>query len=415
MFINQNRSRVPEDLSSVTQRAVECDAEAVGMTEKGRRHIWRAVEDYYRTGLQPGMSLCIRRRGQVVLNRAIGHARGNGPGERATSQTPMTPDTPVCLFSASKAISAMLLHKLVEDGRVALTDRVMDYLPEYGVNGKEETTLRHLMAHRAGIPRVPVKNPDPKLLMDWDGAIKMLCAAKPVAGPGEQQAYHAVTGGFIIGEIARRVTGRPLTELLRDWIAAPLGAQHLTYGLPVEARGQEALNYFTGPKLVFPVSVVAKRALGIEFEKVATIANDESFLSSVIPAGNIYATADEASRFFQMLMNGGLWNGQRLFREDTIATAIKPVGGIGFDRTLMVPVRFTPGFIRGEKPFGLYGENCPQAYGHLGFINIVCWADPARDISVALLNTGKSMSPDSLPGLGKILWAISHYCPPQKG
>ena len=136
--------------------------------------------------------------------------------------------------------------------------------------------------------------------------------------------------------------------------------------------------------------------------------------SAVIPAGNLYATADETSRFFQMMLNGGLWQGQRLFEEETIAQATRPVGRIGFDRTLLVPVRFTPGFIRGEKPFGLYGEKCHNAYGHLGFINIVCWADPDRDIAVGLLNTGKSLSPDSLPALGKLLWAISRYCPPLK-
>ena len=97
---------VPANISEVVTRdaAAEVDPETVGMTEKGVRAIWRSVEKVYATGMQPGISFVLRRHGQVVLKRAIGHARGNGPGDAGEDGVLMTPDTPVCLYSASKAL-----------------------------------------------------------------------------------------------------------------------------------------------------------------------------------------------------------------------------------------------------------------------------------------------------------------------
>src|SRR5512134_254300 len=98
-------AEVPRDLASVTSIAAadEHDPGPVGMTREGVDRIWRAAERVYATGMHPGLSLVVRRHGRVVLKRAIGHARGNGPGDRDEARVPMTPDTPVCVYSASKA------------------------------------------------------------------------------------------------------------------------------------------------------------------------------------------------------------------------------------------------------------------------------------------------------------------------
>ena len=415
MARTQNRISVPHDLGAVTTVAAgrETPPEDLDLKPAAARKIWSAVEAMYRTGLHPGISLTVRRHGKVILDRAIGHARGNGPQPEGPAEL-LRPDTPICLFSASKSITAMLAHKVVELGLCGLDDRIADHIPEYAVQGKGETTLRQLLAHRAGIPSLPVKDVDPALMAHWDTAIRLLCAAKPSDGHGQQQSYHAVTAGFIVGELVQRVTGRRLPELMREWIAEPLGARHLCYGLPPDQRATAALNYSTGPAPGFPLNLVAKRALGMPFEKLGPMANEELFFDAVIPAANIHSTADESSRFYQMLLDGGEFEGRRLFKPETVARAIEPVGRLQLDRTLLVPIRFSPGFILGEKPFGLFGGKCARAYGHLGFINIVCWADPDRDISVALLNTGKSTAPHSVPALGRVLWAISHHCPPNR-
>ncbi len=420
MLKTRNLITVPRDLASVTHYGPngECRPQDVELAPAAVSRIWQSVEAMYRTGLHPGIQLVIRRRGKVVLDRSIGHARGNGPGGAGDGHepAPMRTDIPICLFSASKAVTAMLAHKMVELGKFKLDDRVADYIPEYAAHGKGRTTVRELLAHRAGIPSIPVKEVDAELLTRWDEVIQLLCGAKPSGGAAQQQSYHAVTAGYIVGELVRRVSGRSLPQVLREEFAEPLGCRHFTYGLPPEQRDEAlALNYSTGPKLVFPLNLVAKRALGVNFEDLAPVSNTDAFLDSVVPAANIYSTADESSRFYEMLLCGGSFEGRRILKPETVATAVKAVSRIQIDRTLLVPIRFSPGFILGESPFGLYGGTCAKAYGHLGFINIVCWADPERDISVALLNTGKSMAPMSIPSLGRVLWSIGHHCKPVEG
>jgi CubicO group peptidase (beta-lactamase class C family) len=118
--------------------------------------------------------LCVRRKGQIVLNRAIGYARGNGPQD--TAQTPKvlaTPDTRICLFSASKVVTAMMIHLLDEMGEIDLLDPISHYIPEYGVNGKKDATIYHLLAHRGGIPSLP-KGTDPQLLFNPEAALRFI-------------------------------------------------------------------------------------------------------------------------------------------------------------------------------------------------------------------------------------------------
>ena len=206
---------------------------------------------------------------------------------------------------------------------------------------------------------------------------------------GKAQAYHAVTGGFILGEIMRRVTGQELNEILASRIAKPLGSKYMSFGLPAKQQSDAALNYFTGLPELFPVGQLAKRALGAPFKMVTEISNSAEYLSATIPAGNIYGTALDVCDFYQCLLNGGEFGGQRLFERATVARAISEASARQFDRTLMLPIRTSEGFMLGDKPFGMFGPNTNEAFGHLGFISIFSWADPARDISVSLLTTGK--------------------------
>ena len=91
----------------------------------------------------------------MVLKRAIGHARGNGPGDGDEDPVPMTPETPVCLYSASKAMAAMTVHLLSEHKALSLLDPVSHYLPAFGQNGKRDITIYQLLCHKAGIPTIP--------------------------------------------------------------------------------------------------------------------------------------------------------------------------------------------------------------------------------------------------------------------
>lgn len=415
MFKKTNLVQVPKNLATVTDINTHAETSPfdVGMTRDNVEAIWNSVEGFYKTGLQPGMSLVIRRHGEVVLDRAIGHAKGNEPTRYhgpSAEPTLLKTDTPICLFSASKAITAMLIHKLSEEGKVNLYGRVADYIPEFGTNGKENITIAQVLSHRAGVPTIPMKNPDPSLLFRWTTVIDLINAGYAKDTESANQAYHAITGGYVLGEVVQRVTGKTVNQYLVDTISKPLGAKYLTYGLAKKHHEKAAYNYSTGLDPVFPINLLAKRALGIEFEKISNISNTEMFFDACIPAGNIYGTADEVSRFYQMMLNGGSFNGNKLFESDTIRKAVQPAGPLTIDGMLMIPMRFSNGFMLGQDAFSLFGTQAGQAFGHLGLINIVSWADPKRDISVALLNTGKSLDPRSLPALGKILLSVSKNC-----
>jgi CubicO group peptidase (beta-lactamase class C family) len=395
----------PHELTRVDVGA-ETPAGELGLDPARVDKVWTKIEHLYRSGVHPAITLVVRRSGRVVLKRSIGRLAADGAG----AQVLATPDTPVCLFSASKAITALLVHKLIEDGKLGLDQRVADHIPEFAAHGKHRVTLRQLMAHRAGIPVVPMKNPDPSLLLDWDEIIRLLCAAKPMSQNAERQAYHAVTGGFILGELVRRVGKIELRDALREWIAKPLQLRYLDYGLTPELRAHAARDHFSGP-LLWPVTTYVKRMMGVSFERVVSIANDEAWFSSVVPAGNIYASADDLSRVFQMMLNEGVLDGARVFKPETLEEAVRPSGPIRVDGMLLVPLRFSAGFMLGESPFGLFGPKCRHAYGHLGFVNVLGWADPERELSVALLNTGKSMNPIGVTRLASVLGAIAKAFP----
>src|SRR5690606_19363406 len=124
--------RVPEDLESVTARGREARPRDAGLTRGAVERIWDAVEALYRTGLHPAIQICVRRHGAVVLDRAIGHAAGNAPGaDPDAPKTRVTPETPFRIYSASKAVTAMVIHKLDDLGKLHIDDRVADYVPAF--------------------------------------------------------------------------------------------------------------------------------------------------------------------------------------------------------------------------------------------------------------------------------------------
>jgi CubicO group peptidase (beta-lactamase class C family) len=408
-----NRCAVAADLDSVTDRntAAEVHAADLGLAADAAGRIWSRAQDLYRTGMSPGIGLCVRYRGKVLLDRAIGHASGNGPRDTAWApKVPFTTQTPACLFSASKAVTAMLVHWLAQEGKVNLLDPIAHYIPEFANHGKENTTIQHLLSHRGGVPRLEGEV-DPSLLFDHDAVLQMLCNARPVNPGGRRQAYHAITGGFILAEIVERVEGRSIREVMRDVVQQPLGLRWMNFGVPAAHHDKVALNYVTGLKPVFPVDRYIRHAIGGDLETAVEISNDPRWYDAVIPAGNMYATADEACRFFEMLRQGGTLDGVRVFDPMTVKRAVMDVSGPELDRTLMVPMRFSMGFMLGSRPVGLMGPSTEQAYGHLGFVNVLCWADPERELSAALLTTGKPLvGPHFVPWF-RLLWEIARQCP----
>ncbi len=409
-LLSTNTCKTPKDLSLITTTSHEQVAELGGMTTAQVQKIWRSVEQFYHTGNSPMVSLCVRRQGHIVLNRAIGHARGNAPGHTDRNQIALAqPETPVCLFSASKLITAMLVHLLDEQGVINLLDPVSHYIPEYGVNGKRRATLFHLLSHRGGIPKVE-GDVTPELLFDRPEILRRLYAAAPVSASGTRLAYHAVTAGYILGEVIERVTGTDLRSYLHEVVEKPMGMEYFNYGLKPEFRDQVAMNYATGLHPGLGTDKYLNHVLGGGLQMAVDITNDTRFMDTICPAGNIYTSAEQAGRFFEMLLSGGQYQDKQIFSPETVFRATIPTSGITIDRSLLAPMRYALGPMLGSNPIGLFGPMSGQAFGHIGFSNIFCWADPARDISVSLLTTGKAVLGTHLPALGNILYQISTQC-----
>ena len=382
------RIRVPADLDAAT---------AVGHEDPGvldpaaLDRIWDAARHWYSAGMQPAIQLCLRHDGKVILNRAIGHAWGNGPADPpGVEQIPVTTDTPFCVYSAAKAITTTVVHMLVERGEFALDDRVCDYLPTYTGHGKERTTIRHVMTHSAGIPFATGPRPDLRRMNDSDYAREQLGALKPIHRPGLIHIYHGLTWGPLIREIVSAATGRDIREILATEILDPLGFRWTNYGVAQADVPLVAPSHVTGKPLPAPIAAGLKMALGGSMTQIIPFSNSPMFLTSVVPSSSTVSTADELSRFAEILRRGGELDGVRVLREETLRGATRQCRRLRPDvATGLAPIRWGTGFMLGSRRFGPFGRDAAAAFGHTGLTNIAIWADPSRRLAVGLVSSGK--------------------------
>jgi CubicO group peptidase (beta-lactamase class C family) len=311
----------------------------------------------------------------------------------------------------SKAVTAMIIHML--DGRnlLRIDDRVGFYIPEFAKRGKERMTIRHVLTHRAGIPSL-AGHADINLLADWDRILALLCETKPVWAPGRRLAYHAITGGYILGEIVRRVTGKDIRTVLREEVSDRLGFEWFGYGVRADQVTKVAENRFTGSPVPPALALLVKRSLGVRFEDAVAISNDARYLTAIVPSGNVVATANEVSAFFQTLLDGGVYEGTRIFDPRTVQRALTESSYLEVDLTLGLPTRYGLGVMLGADHVSMFGPKTPQAFGHYGLVNVIGWADPQRKLSAALLTSGKPFLGPHLLAFWKLLATIADACPP---
>lgn len=385
---SHGRIAVPADLAAVTAIGEEDDSALPPATVQ---RIWGAVEHWYRAGMQPAIQLCLRHNGSIVLNRAIGHAWGNGPADPpGTELVPVTPQTPFCVYSAAKAITTTVVHMLVERGCFSLDDRVCDYLPNYTSHGKHRTTIRHVMTHSAGVPFANGPRPDLKRTNDSEYTREKLSELKPIHRPGLVHIYHGITWGPLIREIVSAATGRNIREILGTEILDPLGFRWTNYGVAQVDVERVAPSHVTGTQLPAPMAAALRLALGGSMNRIIGFSNTPLFLTSVIPSSNTVSTAEELSRFAEIWRRGGELDGVRVMSPQTLHSATTPCRRLRPDvATGLAPIRWGTGFMLGSKRFGPFGRNAPSAFGHTGLTNVAIWADPHRGLAAGLVSSGK--------------------------
>jgi CubicO group peptidase (beta-lactamase class C family) len=410
------RVAIPEALESVTTLGPEDDPESGGLSRRAVERIWKAAKLLYRSGVHPAVQVCVRRRGAVVLNRAIGHSRGNGPhGPHEADKLPATPETPFVLYSGSKAITAFVVHMLHDRGVIDIAHPVAEYIPEYARNGKGEITVGQVLAHRAGVPNLPPSALDLDLAFDREFMVETLCAAKPVFQPGKFLAYHAVSGGFILGEVVHRATGVDIRTVLANEILRPLGFRWNSYGVDPNDLDAVAFNYVTGPPTAPPFSQLLTRALGLGFDELVEASNDPRFLTGMVPAANVVTTAEELSLFYEIFRRGGELDGVRVMSAESVRHALREQSRLEIDLSLGFPTRFGYGLMLGAQLLSLYGRDTQHAFGHLGFTNMLAWADPERALACAVMTNGKPVLYPELPRVYGLMQTITSAAPKVAG
>ena len=363
---------------------VDMDADTL---DRARELLYELVD----TGKYPAIQVCIRRFGKVVLHEAVGAYRPID-GDR---WVPASLDTRFMLFSISKCVTATCMHLLFDRDVVRVDDPVAWYIPEFGVNGKELVTIRHVLSHQAGIPMIFWHVTD-ELIKDWDAIIERICAQKPWHPPGRRTGYHLISGGYILGEVIRRVDGRDVRTFLREEILDPLGFETFDYGIDRSWFDRTASSERVDRLPPRAIVKLLSRVLDVDLGEALAVMNRPAVFEGVIPSGNIIGTAEETSRFFQMLLDGGELDGRRILSTDQIRRAtVEQVMAVADWTLLMTPQRYSLGFMLGRKrtPLNVFGRGTEATFGHIGFMRNLGWADPVHRIAGAFLTSGKPIRP----------------------
>lgn len=407
------RIRVPADLDAVTAIGAEDHSE---IDPAAVERIWQAARYWYAAGMHPAIQLCLRHNGRVVLNRAIGHGWGNAPTDPPDAEKiPVSTDTPFCAYSAAKAITTTVVHMLVERGTFSLDDRVCDYLPSYTSHGKDRTTIRHVMTHSAGIPIYTGPRPDLRRMDDSEYTREKLSEIKPLHRPGLVHIYHGLTWGPLVREIVSAATGKNIREILATEILDPLGFRWTNYGVAPHDVSLVAPSSATGKPMPAPIARVFQLAVGGPMHKIVPFTNTPQYLTSVLPSSNTVSTADELSRFAEILRRGGELDGVRVIRPETLQAAVKQCRRLRPDVAVgLAPLRWGMGYMLGSKRFGPFGRNAPAAFGNTGLTNIAVWADPQRGLAAGLISSGKPATDPAAKRYTALLDRITAEIPPSR-
>jgi CubicO group peptidase (beta-lactamase class C family) len=343
------------------------------------------AENFAREGdyQEVGAALAAYRGGRLVVDLWGGFA------DKARTR-PWERDTLVNVWSATKGATATALAVLVDRGLVAYEDKVASVWPEFGQAGKEATTIAHVLSHQAGLPGF-VEPTTPKDLFDFAACAGKLERQAPAWTPGEATSYHAMTYGWLAGEIIRRVSGNSPGAFLAEAVTGPLGAD-IFVGLPEskESRVAEILAPKREPDMMaMALPPAALMALSNPVQS-PTAPNERAWRAAEIPAANGQASALGLARLYAALAGGGEHEGARILGPETVARMRRPATADGrIDQFLGFTDAWAMGVIL-NRP-GIYGSNV-DAYGHSGWGGSFGCADP--DAGVAIGYVCNQMGPE---------------------
>jgi CubicO group peptidase (beta-lactamase class C family) len=354
-----------------------------------RFHLVReAFERLFSQGGELGAAFAVYHEGEPVVDLWAGVA------DRHTDR-PWERDTPSLAYSCTKAVTATALLLLAERGLVDVTAPVADCWPEFAAAGKSRITVEHLLTHQAGLPALEEPVPVTEF-EDLPAIADRLARQAPIWEPGTAHGYHAVTYGFLVGEVIRRVSGKSTGEIVASEIAGP-AALELWLGAPAdvaeraarlsagertaggqapELPGEPGETLYEFVKASLDKDSLMNRALGNpRIDKLAGGANNPVILRAGWPAMGVVTTARGLAGFYRELISG------RILREDTLRDALRPRVA-GPDRVLVIDSSFGLGYMRPATTFLTPQRGTETAFGHTGMGGFLGLGDPGNGLGM---------------------------------
>jgi CubicO group peptidase (beta-lactamase class C family) len=339
------------------------------------KQVQEAIDRLVESGAERGLQVAVYRHGDLVVDAVAGVA------DPATGR-PVPSDTLFYTYSTGKGVTSTVAHVLTERGVFGYDTPIVELWPEFGANGKQAATVRHALTHSVGVPGVPADT-TPEDLCDWRKMCALIADAKPWWEPGTKIGYHALTFGYIIGEIVRRATGKPISQILREEVAGPLGvADELFFGVPESELGrlarledaqstQEMLAAIPGDSPFF-------RASPLAVMPTADFGNRADVLAADIPAGG-KMSARAVARMYAALLDEV--DGVRLVSPKRLRE-ISAVAMTGVDQVVGIPSVMALGYGTGHPFQG--GQDTATVFGWPGAGGSDAYADTATGVAFAL-------------------------------
>ena len=359
-----------------------------GRVEPGFEPVRVAFEANFRERGEVGAAFCLYAHGRPVVDLVGGTA---DPAQG----TPYGPETLQLVFSTTKGATALCAHILAEREELDLDAPVREYWPEFAAEGKERVPVRWVLSHQAGLPTVHAQLTLTEVC-EVTPVVDALAAQKPFWDPGTDHGYHALTFGWLVGEVVRRLTGRTIGRWFADEVAAPLGLdfhiglpepeeprvaplQAVRFTVPEDPAAIERMLVALDPNHLMQRALTLNGALSFGIEDGRFDAESSFNLREVhateMPAANGITTASSLARMYAATF--AEVEGARLLSPRAMEQA-RRLQAEGPDRVLVEDTRFALGFMLDGTACPMLG---PHSYGHSGAGGSLGFADPEAGVA----------------------------------